>query len=425
MPVGTYHAHFILTITPKNCSQKGLSNSIGAYSISTRPLHAVFDNILKLRNMATRADNKLGFVFLQVFSWEGGIQSYVKDVLRAYLTESSTPPADVFLLRDPPGSPNPFEGGKITFHYLKDAHPIAERAKLAATLTKHLILGSYRHMICGHVLLTPLVGPLCEVFKVPYTNIIYGKEVWNPVPPMQQRALRRAEGIWANSRYSRDLACSSNQLCSNKFYMLPCIVNGDIFYPGPRRTDLLQKYGLGDRQVLMTVARLWSGDIYKGVDVTIRALPKILQIFPDVKYLVVGRGDDQPRLAQLAKELGVDDHVVFAGFVPTEDLVDHYRLADAYVMPSKEGFGIVYLEAMACGVPTVSGNDDGSADPLQDGRLGWRVPYRDPEAVATACIEILRGEDQRCDRTWLREETLKHFGPASLQTALKQLFITV
>lgn len=375
--------------------------------------------------MATKADDRLGFVFLQVFSWEGGIQSYIKDVLKAYLAEPSTPPADVFLLRDPLDSPNPFEGSKITFHYLKDVHPLAERAKLATTLTKHLLFASYRHIFCGHILLTPLVGPLCELFKVPYTNIIYGKEVWEPVPPLQQRGLRRATGIWANSRYSRDLACSSNQLRPKQMYMVPCIVDGDTFCPGPKRSDLLQKYGLGDRQVLMTVARLWSGDIYKGVDVTIRALPKILQTFPDVKYLVVGRGDDQPRLAQLAKDLGVEEHVIFAGFVATEDLVDHYRLADAYVMPSKEGFGIVYLEAMACGVPTLSGDDDGSADPLQDGRLGWRVPYRDPQAVAKACIEILHGDDQRCDRTWLREETLKHFGSSRLQTALAELLATI
>jgi len=115
----------------------------------------------------------------------------------------------------------------------------------------------------------------------------------------------------------------------------------------------------------MTVARLWSGDIYKGVDVTIRALPKVAQDEQEVKYLVIGRGDDRPRLEKLAQDLGVGDRIIFAGFVPTEELVDHYRLADAYIMPSQEGFGIVYLEAMACGVPVLAGDGDGSADPLQ------------------------------------------------------------
>jgi phosphatidyl-myo-inositol dimannoside synthase len=120
--------------------------------------------------------------------------------------------------------------------------------------------------------------------------------------------------------------------------------------------------------------------------------------------------------------LGVAERVIFAGFVPTENLAEHYRLADAYVMPSQEGFGIVYLEALACGVPVLAGDADGSADPLQDGKLGWRVPHRDCEAVAVACIEMLKGEDRRCDRHWLREQTLAAFGFQSLCQSLIGIF---
>jgi glycosyltransferase involved in cell wall biosynthesis len=146
-----------------------------------------------------------------------------------------------------------------------------------------------------------------------------------------------------------------------------------------------------------------------------------VRAFPSVKYLVIGRGDDRPRLEQLAQDLGVGDRVIFAGFVPTEALVDHYRVADAYIMPSQEGFGIVYLEAMACGIPVLSGDADGSADPLQDGRLGWRVPHRDPEAVAMACQAILAGADPRCDGQMLRQETLATFGREALPDRLYQL----
>ena len=90
-------------------------------------------------------------------------------------------------------------------------------------------------------------------------------------------------------------------------------------------------------------------------------------------------------------------------------------------MPSKEGFGIVYLEAMACGVPVIAGDDDGSADPLQDGRVGWQVPHRDPNAVAAACIEALRGEDVRTQGDWLREQTLLTFSAPALSATLKDL----
>jgi glycosyltransferase involved in cell wall biosynthesis len=91
-------------------------------------------------------------------------------------------------------------------------------------------------------------------------------------------------------------------------------------------------------------------------------------------------------------------------------------------MPSQEGFGIVYLEAMACGIPVLSGDGDGSADPLQDGRLGWRVPHRDPDAVAAACLEILQGNDLRCQGQWLREQTLAQFSREALTEKVKLAF---
>ena len=135
----------------------------------------------------------------------------------------------------------------------------------------------------------------------------------------------------------------------------------------------------------------------------------------------MGRGDDQPRLKKLSRDLGIEEKVIFAGFVPTPELVSHYQVCDAYIMPSQEGFGIVYLEAMACGKPVLSGDNDGSADPLQDGHLGWRVPHRDVDAVANGCIEILQGNDRRCDGKWLRQETIKKFSLQVLDKRLKEL----
>ncbi|MEP0908234.1 glycosyltransferase [Leptolyngbya subtilissima ST-M1] len=362
----------------------------------------------------------LVFVFLQVFSWEGGIQSYVKDVLTAYLEQPSPAPADVFLLRDGPDCHNPYDRSPLRFHYLASASPALGRAKLVTALLQHLIIQRPRQVVCGHVLLLPLVSTLCRWLRLPYTVMIYGKEAWEPLPKREQMALRQADWIWANSRYSRDRACTANGLDPARVFMVPCAVDGDRFSPGPADPALVDAYGLANCRVLMTVARLWSGDIYKGVDVTIRALPAIAAAEPTVKYLVIGRGDDQPRLVALAEELGVSGRVVFAGFVPTEALVAHYRLADAYVMPSQEGFGIVYLEAMACGLPVLSGDQDGSADPLQDGRLGWRVPHRNPDAVAAACIEMLAGRDPRCQGAWLRQEALAAFGTPALASHLER-----
>jgi glycosyltransferase involved in cell wall biosynthesis len=257
---------------------------------------------------------------------------------------------------------------------------------------------------------------------IPYTILTYGKEVWEPLEPKYQTAMSKADSIWTISRYTRDRTCEINQLNPEKFQIVPCTVDVNIFTNGFKPQDLLEQYNLVGAKILMTVARLRSSDIYKGVDVTIQALPQIAKTFPNVKYLVIGRGDDRSRLAKLADDLGVNEIVIFAGFVATENLAAHYQLADAYVMPSQEGFGIVYLEALACGVPVLAGDADGSAEPLQDGKLGWRVPHRDSAAVAVACVEMLRGEDKRCDRHWLREQTLARFSFESLCQSLQEIF---
>ncbi|MGK7962304.1 glycosyltransferase family 4 protein [Crocosphaera sp.] len=365
------------------------------------------------------------FVFLEIFSQEGGIQAYVKDVLKAYLSliekSSTAPKTDIFLLRDAPDCHNPLTSELINYYYLKTLPPWKGRLKLALKLLTHLVTNRPKRVFCGHINLAPLVQFLCHPLGIPYTVLTYGKEVWKPLAKAQQTALKNADAIWTISRYSRDCLCQANDINLNKVEIVPCIVDGEQFTPGEKPSELIEKYNLQGAKVLMTVARLWSGDIYKGVDVTIRALPKILQSFPNVKYVVIGRGDDRPRLEQLTKDLGISERVVFAGFVPSEDLVNHYRLADAYIMPSQEGFGIVYLEAMACGVPVLSGDADGSADPLQDGQLGWRVPHRDPQAVAQGCNEILQGNGQRCQRQWLRQQTLDKFSPDALSQKLAQL----
>ncbi|WP_448266189.1 glycosyltransferase [Nostoc sp. DSM 114159] len=378
---------------------------------------------LNLGNKVNKQTNHV-FVFLEIFAHEGGIQSYIKDIFRAYLGLGQDYKAEVFLLRDSTDSLNPFEDENLKFHYFKNQSPYLGRLQMAAALLKCLLQSRPQQVFCGHINLAVLIQTLCQPLGIPYTVLTYGKEVWEPLKNQERRALVSAERIWTISRYSRDRACVANSLNPNMVQMLPCAIDADKFTPGSKQPELIQKYGLTDAKVLMTVARLWSGDIYKGVDVTIRALPQIAEVFPEVKYLVIGRGDDQPRLAKLAAYLGVSDRVVFAGFVATEELMEHYRLADAYIMPSQEGFGIVYLEAMACGVPVLSGDDDGSADPLQDGKLGWRVPHRNPDAVAAACIEMLQGNDQRCDGEWLREQAIALFGINAFQQHLHKMLLS-
>ena len=118
----------------------------------------------------------------------------------------------------------------------------------------------------------------------------------------------------------------------------------------------------------MTLGRMDAGEQAKGVDRIIALMPRLIRQIPDLAYLVVGRGSDLARLRGLAAEHDVADRVVFTGEIPEGEKVAHYNLADAFVMPSVgEGFGLVFLEALACGVPCVGSALDGGREALRDG----------------------------------------------------------
>ena len=111
----------------------------------------------------------------------------------------------------------------------------------------------------------------------------------------------------------------------------------------------------------------------KGFDQVMDILPQIRQEIPNIAYLIVGDGSDRSRLEEKAKLMGIADNVVFAGRISESEKADHYRLADVYVMPSHGGFGIVFLEAMACGIPVIGSKVDGSCEALKHGELGILV----------------------------------------------------
>ena len=132
----------------------------------------------------------------------------------------------------------------------------------------------------------------------------------------------------------------------------------------------------------------------------IRALPYLLQTVPDVRYIIVGSGP-QATLDHLARELRVRDRVIFAGLVPDDDLPAIYALCDLFVMPSRqnlaqqsvEGFGLVYLEANACGKAVVGGRSGGVGDAVQDGVTGLLVDPHDPKDIANAVGILLTNRE--------------------------------
>ncbi len=168
------------------------------------------------------------------------------------------------------------------------------------------------------------------------------------------------------------------------------------FVPRQRATVLTARYGLEWRRVLLTVGRLCPR---KGMDRVIESLPAILRHIPDLAYVIVGHGAYRPALEALARELGVQEHVIFAGAVPDEELVGHYALGDVFIMANREmpdgyteGFGLVFLEANACGLPAIAGRAGGSPDAVIDMVNGLLVNGEDQADIAQAVVRLF-GDD--------------------------------
>lgn len=253
----------------------------------------------------------------------------------------------------------------------------------------------------------------------------HGIDVHSRLPRSTVAALRAADQIVAVSEWTRRRLAGLGGIDPASVTVLPNTFDEARFTVGPRPDALARRYAIApEEKIILTVARLDAGERYKGYDRLVQAMPEILAACGKVRLLVVGGGDDGRRLMAMAGELGVSDSVISAGFVPDAELADHYRLADIFAMPSTgEGFGIVFIEAMACGTPVLAGNLDGSVDALDGGALGKLVDPVDTGAIAGGVISLLRkeGQAQWFDRVWLHDRVVEKFGRESFRARLQQV----
>ena len=266
-------------------------------------------------------------------------------------------------------------------------------------------LGSLRDAIAFNpdLIISGLIGfgrlavPLKILTRSRLWSVTHGWEVWQPAARTDNWGLRNSELVTAVSRFTRDRLLGWLDRPAERVKLLPNAIDLDRFEPAPRPGSLERQYDVAGKKVLLTIGRLAAIDAYKGQDRIIRLIAELNERCGPLHYIIAGDGDDRPRLEKLVAELGVERLVTFAGLVPDEIVEDLYNLADLFVMPSTgEGFGIVYLEAMACGCPVVAGNRDGSVDALADGELGRLVDPDDPAALLEA-IHASLAEERRHD----------------------------
>ena len=240
-------------------------------------------------------------------------------------------------------------------------------------------------IVCGHVNLLPVAAAARLLHRAPLGLVIHGIEAWQPTGrQLTDRLTRQVDFFVAVSGYTKARFLSWTSVDAARGFVLPNAVDLSEFTPGPVDPSLIARWNLAGKRVLLTLARLEARERYKGIDQILDILPQLISEYPDLVYVIGGDGSDRPRLEAKARSLSLSGHVVFTGYVAETEKRDLYRLADVFAMPSRgEGFGIVFLEAMACGSPVVASSVDGSREAVRDGKLGIMVDPANPTDILT------------------------------------------
>jgi phosphatidyl-myo-inositol dimannoside synthase len=232
---------------------------------------------------------------------------------------------------------------------------------------------------------------------VPYVVVVHGAEMaagWGR--RLAPKVLRRSDGVVAHSQFTAGQAAA---LGARSDRILQIASGIDETHLRPSSAAVPAEWDLDGCKILLTVSRL--DQERKGHDVVLNALPIIARTVPHVRYVIVGGGRLRASLESHAKELGVADRCLFTGRISDEALAALYDRCDVFVMPSRigqdgayEGYGVVYLEANAHGVPVIGGTEGGVPSAVVAGETGLLVNPRSKDAVAEAAIVLLTNEEE-------------------------------
>ncbi len=320
--------------------------------------------------------NRTAFIYLTAFSRTGGIEQFNKNILAA----ANNNGVDAFSIYD--DAPDEKYFSRFAFKGFNGN-------KLACLWALLKQAKQYHTILIGHINLAPFIF-LVKLFHPTVKLVLFahGIEVWKPLTGKKYWLLKNTHSIFAVSHFTKSSLLANNpSIKAEKISILPNALDPFFAYPTNFNKPhyLLERYGLkSSDKILLTIARLSSEEQYKGYDQVIKILQELNESDATIKYLLVGKADEIElnRINHLIETEGVGNRVILTGFVSQAELIDHYLLADIFILPSTgEGFGIVLIEALACGLQVIAGNKDGSVDALLNGSLGTLIDPFDSEAI--------------------------------------------
>ncbi|MEO6247558.1 MAG: glycosyltransferase family 4 protein [Sphingomicrobium sp.] len=291
------------------------------------------------------------------FGGRGGIATYARDAIRAMAALGDVAEVVVVVaLKPDPAEPLP---PKVT---LVDKSG-AGKSGYATAVVRLALAGGFDAVWIAHASLAPLGWLAARRSGVRLGMSLHGSEVWRRGRLSREWAMARADLVMPVSHLTLDRFRAARGGLDQPNAILPGAVDFAQFMPGPKPAALIERYGLAGRRVLLTVARIGADHGEKGFARVIAKLPRLIQRWPNLVYLIGGDGTERGQIEAQVAEAGLQQHVVITGYIDEAELADHYRLADAFILPSSgEGLGIVLLEAQACGIPTIASNLDGGAE---------------------------------------------------------------
>ncbi len=280
-------------------------------------------------------------------------------------------------------------------------------------------------LIISHIHLSILV-PLLKILKPKLKTIIicHGIEVWNDLSTLRKAALKKSDVILAVSAFTKEKLIKKHQIREAQISVFPNALSPNFPVPTTfEKSEVLkQRYAIKENSVvLLTIARLASGERYKGYDQVIKAIPSLLISFPNLVYIIGGKADaeEQTRIEALVQANNLTQHVVLAGFIAEDEMIAHYQLANVFVMPSTgEGFGISFIESAACGTPVLGGNQDGSPEAIISGVTGELC---DPTSINEIAAKINHLLVQPRNPIFVQENALNNYSFAVYQNRILNL----
>jgi len=330
--------------------------------------------------------SKILAIVPDAFGGRGGIAQYNRD----FLTDLCTYPGVCEVTVIPRNIVDSLEDLPDALSFIKSG--ATGKISFALAALQFGLHNDFDLIVCGHINLLPLAYAVQRLNRAPLFLMIYGIEAWQPGRRKITNYLTRyLSGVVSISDITLERFQQWSSCTHTKSFVLPNSVPLDGYTPGTKPEELLQRHNLQGKKILLTLGRVVERERCKGFDEIIEILPTLLKHCPNLVYLVAGAGHGLDRLKAKVKSLNLSEHVIFTGYVPESSKVDYYRLADAFVMPSQgEGFGFVLLEAMACGIPTMGSQLDGTREALMNGKLGILVDPTDPASICEGVLETLK-----------------------------------